>query len=533
MRWITALEKEEGQRVRVVRVFVSSPGDVEHERRRVDRVAERLNGEFAGIARIETIRWQNSFYGAPADFQGRIPEAADCDVVIAIFWSRLGPELPPDFPRMPDGEPYPSATAYEVLTAIAARESKDAPDVFVFRKNEPPRAAIDDDAELEHAQTQWKHLRTFFERRIHNPQGHTVASVRRFESADQFEAQVDALLRDWLETHVPHGRSMVWPIAIKGSPFRGLACFDVEHAPVFFGRARDVERAMDRLLDRLKAASGRKCPFLLVVGPSGVGKSSLVRAGLVPRLTAPGVAAGVDAWRVALMRPGSRPIEALAEALLARGSPAAADGSTPTQALPELADGEGDRKSKTPAELAAALRGGGEAAVNAVLRALARIGADEQARGGFERPLRADLLLVVDPLDDLFGADVSAVDRAAFAGLLRALVASERVWVVATLRAALYEPFLREDDLEALKESGADYNLAPPDSAQLVEIVRKPADAAGLVYETNAAGERLDERLLRDAAGTDTLPPLQFILQRLFIERQISGPERRLTFAAL
>ena len=240
---MTALEKEEGQRVRVVRVFVSSPGDVEHERRRVDRVAERLNGEFAGIARIETIRWQNSFYGAPADFQGRIPEAADCDVVIAIFWSRLGPELPPDFPRMPDGEPYPSATAYEVLTAIAARESKDAPDVFVFRKNEPPRAAIDDDAELEHAQTQWKHLRTFFERRIHNPQGHTVASVRRFESVDQFEAQVDALLRDWLETHVPHGRSMIWPIAIKGSPFRGLACFDVEHAPVFFGRARDVARA--------------------------------------------------------------------------------------------------------------------------------------------------------------------------------------------------------------------------------------------------------------------------------------------------
>lgn len=530
MRWMTALEKEEGQRVRVVRVFVSSPGDVEHERRRVDRVAERLNGEFAGIARIETIRQQNSFYGAPADFQGRIPEADDCDVVIAIFWSRLGPELPPDFPRMPDGEPYPSATAYDVLTAIAARESKDAPDVFVFRKNEPPRAAIDDDEELEHAQAQWKRLRTFLDRRIHNPQGHTVASVRRFESADQFEGQVDALLRDWLETHVPHGRSMIWPIAIRGSPFRGLACFDVEHAPVFFGRARDVERAMDRLLDRLKAASGRGSPFLLVVGPSGAGKSSLVRAGLVPRLTAPGVAAGVDAWRVALMRPGSRPIEALAEALLARGTPAAADGGAPTQALPELADG--DRESKTPAALAASLRSGGEAAVHAIIRALDRIGADEQARGGFERPLRADLLLVVDPLDDLFGTDVPAADRAAFAGLLRALVASERIWVVATLRAALYEPFLREDDLKALKEWGADYNLAPPDPAQLVEIVRKPADAAGLVYETNAAGERLDERLLRDAAGTDTLPPLQFTLQRLFIERQISGPERRLTFAA-
>ena len=147
--------------------------------------------------------------------------------------------------------------------------------------------------------------------------------------------------------------------------------------------------------------------------------------------------------------------------------------------------------------------------------------------------MRADLLLVVDQLDELFAADVSAADRAGFAKALRALVASERVWVVATLRAALYELFLGESDLEALKAAGADYDLAPPGPAELAEIVRKPAEAAGLVYETNAAGERLDERLLRDAAGVDTLPPLQFTLQRLFAERQIVGPERRLDICRL
>ena len=103
---------------------------------------------------------------------------------------------------------------------------------------------------------------------------------------------------------------------------------------------------------------------------------------------------------------------------------------------------------------------------------------------------------------------------------------------MATLRAALYELFLGEGDLEALKAAGADYDLAPPGPAELAEIVRKPAEAAGLVYETSAAGERLDDRLLRDAAGVDTLPPLQFTLQRLFAERQIVGPERRLAFAA-
>src|SRR5713101_3582984 len=66
-----------------------------------------------------------------------------------------------------------------------------------------------------------------------------------------------------------------------------------------FGRSRDISRAVDRL----KVAAERKTPFLLLVGASGAGKSSLARAGLVPRLTTPGVVASVDVWRVARMKP--------------------------------------------------------------------------------------------------------------------------------------------------------------------------------------------------------------------------------------
>jgi hypothetical protein len=67
--------------VRTVRLFVSSPSDVEHERQRVERVAERLNGEFTGLARIEAIHWDTSFYGAQfysahAEFRSQIPAAA-------------------------------------------------------------------------------------------------------------------------------------------------------------------------------------------------------------------------------------------------------------------------------------------------------------------------------------------------------------------------------------------------------------------------------------------------------------------------
>ena len=70
---------------RTFRVFVSSPGDVAPERRRIDLVVERLNTEFAGRVRIEMIRCERRYYSAHDTFQKQIPEAADCDLVLAVF----------------------------------------------------------------------------------------------------------------------------------------------------------------------------------------------------------------------------------------------------------------------------------------------------------------------------------------------------------------------------------------------------------------------------------------------------------------
>jgi hypothetical protein len=94
------------------RIFVSSPGDAQFERLRVDRVVARLNGELAGAVRFVTVRWETEFYRAHDTFQAQIPLSTDCNLVVAIFRTRLGTELPPEFARMPDGEAYPSGTAY-------------------------------------------------------------------------------------------------------------------------------------------------------------------------------------------------------------------------------------------------------------------------------------------------------------------------------------------------------------------------------------------------------------------------------------
>jgi hypothetical protein len=99
----------------------------------------------------------------------------------------------------------------------------------------------------------------------------------------------------------------VRPVDLEDCPFKGLASFDVEDAEIFFGR----EQLVAELVARLAGAS-----LVGVVGPSGSGKSSVVRAGLLPAL-AGGALPGSDDWAQAVIRPGEHPLAELERALSA------------------------------------------------------------------------------------------------------------------------------------------------------------------------------------------------------------------------
>ena len=87
-------------------------------------------------------------------------------------------------------------------------------------------------------------------------------------------------------------------------PFKGLASFGLDDAEVFFGR----ERLVAEMVARLAGA-----PLMAVVGPSGSGKSSALRAGLLAALAA-GVLPGSERWAIVLLRPGEHPLRALEQA---------------------------------------------------------------------------------------------------------------------------------------------------------------------------------------------------------------------------
>jgi conflict system STAND superfamily ATPase len=248
-------------------------------------------------------------------------------------------------------------------------------------------------------------------------------------------------------------------------------------------------------------------PFLLLIGASGSGKSSLMRAGLLPRVTAPGVIAEVDLWRMAIVTPSADPPAELAQALFAD-----------TALATELRAGD----FNNPHLLAELFAGGRAAAVAPVRAALARAAQARQVALRYEAPRPAKLLIAVDQVERLFVE--AAPDRVeTFAALLRALVDAELACVIAALRSDTYGRFQSIPAFVALLDhSGTTLDLLPPSPSELEEIVARPVAAClpPLAYESDGkgpeGGRSLAEVLVADARGGDALPLLQMTLQRLF-----------------
>lgn len=477
----------------IVRVFISSPSDVEAERRRTARVMERLNGELDRI-RFEPILWEESFYRANETFQPQIPDVSAVDMVVCILWKRLGSDLPPEFNRE-DGSPR-TGTEWEFETAMSAALRQEIPDIFLFRKTETVTYEAET-AALE--QAQFKALKAFWERWVQNAKGHFSAGFQHFETTDQFETRFEHLLRHWL---AERQTDVVWPVDVKGSPFRGLQSYDAAHAPVFFGRRRAVRES----LARLKAAARRGCGFLLLLGQSGSGKSSLARAGLLPKLLAGGAVGEVDRWRGCVLRPGDDPLAALCKALYM------------DDALPELAAGDfGD-----PAALEAQVVPHPAGIVAPVRGALKRWGQAIALAEGYERTVETRLVLVVDQLEEL--VTLAGDRRDVFMKALTALAHSGDVWVVATLRGDFYGAMQAVEGLVDLKDAGAVQDVLAPGAAEIREIIEGPAQAAGLSYgEDPDTGQSLSAILEQAASSPDSLPLLNFMLQELFEKRDLAS----------
>ena len=482
-------------------LFVSSPGDVQKERERVDFIVERLNAEYMDRVQIRAIRWETRYYSSHDTFQAQIPEARDCDLVLGIFGARLGSPLPEGFPHMPSGDAYPSGTAYEVLSAIEARRAgHGVPDIYVFRRPMAPLVSLDaaDRAEIE---THWQRLTGFFETWFRNRGGQFLAAFQEFATTDEFSAKAEDCLRQWLDRRGFPAKSTLWDRRKLGSPYPGLAAFDETRKAVFFGRSTVIDQAVRRLRDvETPAAVGNRAPFLLLIGASGSGKSSLLRAGLLPRVGLPGIMPEVDLWRRALVVPGTDPFLSLAEALLS----------------PDTLEAELSRGAfRTREILAKQLAADPDVALAPLREALNGAAAARQRVGNFETPRPARLFLAFDQAERLL-IETPAELRLPFANLLEAMCRQRLASVVIALRSDAYARFQSLAPFTRLRDAGATLDLLPATASELEEMVTRPAAMSDppLIFETRD-GRPLSALLVEDARGGDALPLLQMTLARL------------------
>ena len=255
------------------------------------------------------------------------------------------------------------------------------------------------------------------------------------------------------------------------SPYRGLASFEEEQADFFFGREDDTAR----ILEVLKA--GR---FVAVMGASGSGKSSLVRAGVVRALRA-GRLPGSDDWVIRVFTPGARPLTTLA-AQLNRAFPQESMQGT----LREL---QGDRRS---------------------LDLAATAGLTDSA------PERR-IVLVADQFEELFTLCHDEGERTAFLDnlLYAATIPGGRVMVVVGMRADFYHRCAPYPELRTLV-SGAQYLVGPLTREGLCRAIEEPARRVGVGLESGL----LDTILADVGAHPGGLPLLQHVLYELWQRRR-------------
>jgi len=259
------------------------------------------------------------------------------------------------------------------------------------------------------------------------------------------------------------GRDLTLPpapaLTFELNPWRGLASYDAADAALFFGRDAEIT-ALRARIDTL--------PLTVVLGASGTGKSSLVKAGLVPRLAA-------DGWQVLpIVRPGTTPLVALAQA---------------------VGSGDGDT-SATPAAIAA------------------RVEALVAAGGGRK------VVLVIDQCEELITLVRTPAEREQVLTLLARLADAhpDRLRLVLTLRTDFEPNFDRSAFGERWR---AGRFIVPPMSREnLRAVIEQPAAKRVLYFEPSS----LVEQLLDEVVATPgALPLLSFALSEMYVryvERQ-------------
>ncbi len=397
-----------------------------------------------------------------------LADVAGADIYVGLFAFRYGYVPPP-------GHNNSNGLSITELEFRQAESLKKPCLTFVVNENTPWPPKFDD---ARAAEDKGERINTFRRYLLNERMASSFASPH--ELAALVLAAVTKHLEENKKPESPVAKDpalstlTTWDISKDGSPYPGLMHFTRKFAPVFFGREAEV----NAILDRMYLPEGR---FVIVSGGSGTGKSSLVDAGILPRLEQTGLP-GVGTCLCVRIVPsqGDHPFDAL------------------TRVLHSQAEQVGFKAYDLGKEFLAQ-----PAIFPERIQTIISKGMNNKA-----------FVLFLDQMEELFTAQAKAHAKP-FLSALYSAVNETSLRVIATIRSDFLHHCHEHPEMVKVLNGRGHYALGPVGQLMMHDMIVKPAKCAGLTVSDNLARHVVNDT----GAEPGNLPLLAFVLDQLFEKR--------------
>ena len=480
---------------RTIKIFISSPGDVLYERQIAKRVISKLGKELASSVKLEALLWEDMPLQVTTSFQEGIDQIANAkivDIAVFILWSRLGSPLDKTFVKS-DGSYYKSGTEYEFEMMYVANQKSGTPSILAYIKNAPITEVLTKSSvtiDFEELGKQQKEAQKFIREKFYDPETKTTyGAYHQFEESSTFEQKLTEHLRHLIIKKIGHE---VVPIEWEGNPYVGLRSFSYEENAIFYGRRHTI----NKIEEELSHHSPDKAPSLFILGESGSGKSSLIRAGLLPDIIEFGWIENTK-WKWFDIMPGQF------------------RGNVYNGILLKLVEAFPIMKEKA---IGNDLIIGKEINFDHLSDILPNLKSET-------------VLFFIDQFEEIFTDPlITEEERLKTFSLLKGIASTGKVWLIFTMRNDFYHKFTSYPVLSELRNGSIIYDLPKILHSELQEIIDEPAKKAGLKWEINDRGIALNKTIIHDInTGIDDLPLVEFALSELY---NLRGENNVLTYKA-
>ncbi len=461
---------------KTIRIFISSPSDVQQERNIARNVLSELNDIYSRYLNIKILMWEDFPLTADATYQEGINYFLNhevIDIAVFILWSRLGTQLSSKF-KKPDGSPYKSGTEYEFDLMMQLFKEKQWPRILTYVKKTKKASHAANDDELEEMLLQRKYVKKFIDEHFHDNDSNSNYAYMEFVDATSFEQKFRTHIKKVIEPIIGKvGEIKEW----YGNPFVGLNSFEYDQSPIFFGRKQLVYETAAKLHDQDNPTLKKS---LIILGESGSGKSSFVKAGLLPFLCKN----NEQNDQYIIMSPSmfNRKIYHGMVEMIATRYPF-------MRGNPFIDELRCDINENTNFK---------------------------HLQYAFSQNEHEDHILLIDQFEELFNAQIPEDERVKVLMLLKGIISTYCMSVFISMRSDFYNRFSLYEDLAKIKEYCEIVDIPVIGATEIAEIVEEPARKACLKWEVNSNGYGLNRKIIKEASIIKDLPLIEFALSELY-----------------